>query len=108
MKTTVGVGVRIVLCLALGVGGSGIGIGAREAQAQDCPQPAHEYCDVTQGTVRDYQNCQARNRQEDNRHQECLAQERRDREREQREREREQEQQREHARECRENPDACR
>lgn len=61
--------------------------------AQDCPSPQREYCDASRGTT-EFQNCQVRNRQEDNRHQECLAAERRERERERKEKEREEQEKR--------------
>jgi hypothetical protein len=65
-----------------------------------CPPPAYERCDVLDG-VTEYQNCQARNRQEDNRYQECVNQREYECRQEQKDREEE-----EHEKYCERNPDA--
>jgi hypothetical protein len=78
---------------------------------EDCPHPQHEYCDANRGTT-EFTNCLARNRQEDNRHEQCLAEVKREKERERREQEKErQEEEREqkeqaHKRFCKTFPDS--
>lgn len=75
--------------------------------AQNCPAPQHELCDANRGTT-EFQNCLARNRNEDVRHEQCLAEERRERQQEREEQEREDQERQEaaHERYCQQHPDA--
>jgi len=66
-----------------------------------CPTPQREYCD-DQGPAEEFEGCQARNRQEQQRHFQCLQERRRKCAREKQERER-----KAHEKYCRQNPEAA-